>query len=387
MTSIDLGRAREVAEEFAHHETSRFQDLPGQIGLLDLLITLGVAVGTGVVVNIFSWDWNQAVNLTALYSALGIGGFGVLLSLAAYYFRRRVHSDLVTTMSLCPTDLYLQLRKVSEDYLVAENAAASYGQWLSFFQYIQAQAYEYASFVDEGASRRGAVDKESFKREIDSRFERIVDEVMTKLATDRAFLFGFDESETYFFDLFQFGPDEKLFSTHRRRSEKDVNGNPVVDHFRTWVEREGDIGMAIVLKKTLCGTEYAFNTHHQVKDTDRVYFGSRIVAPIPAVNRRPHNLFGALCLNSSDPERLTSGYIPVATILAQCFVPLFYARERGRRRISRRGGNGGSGNSLTAPNVLVYDENEIQPQAASPAHGGSDENTAVPPSDFDLEGG
>jgi hypothetical protein len=210
---------------------------------------------------------------------------------------------------------------------------------------------------------------------------------MTKLESDRAFLFGFDESETYFFDLFEFGPDEKLYSTHRRRSAKDVNGNPVVDRFRTWAEREGDIGMAIVLTKTLCGTEYAFNTAHQVKPTDKLYFGSRIVAPIPAVNRRPHNLYGAICLNSSDPERLTNGHIPTATIFAQCFVPLFYARERGRRRISRRPGNGGSGSSLTSPNPLGYYENESQTQITDPAHGGSDEATAVPPSSLVLEDG
>jgi len=107
-------------------------------------------------------------------------------------------------------------------------------------------------------------------------------------------------------------------------------------HHRSWGEGDGHLGESL-----RTGRDFYVNYHDdpredlntQERPTDKEYFGCRISALIRAADGRKFGVHGAICITSSNPDRLSKSQVGLVANLAQPLSALFYAREIIFRRV------------------------------------------------------
>jgi hypothetical protein len=333
ITRLEHSRDNAVREAEFHAE--RVRSLPHSVAFLDLLTGAFIGLGAGVLGNLLTYEW-QPKQYFVPGMTVGAAVLSFVFAGICWYICRPKSAELARVLRYTPSQLYFELDDIKDDYALVAQEVLYRASWTVFNEVVNERVYQFVDWTEDllssKQSQRGRSEAERLadvRRSFDTLLKLVVDD----LAKNRKEILGYTAEEIYFFDIFELQNDRELHVIARCRSERDAQGRPVNDHFRSWRIGEGDVGMAALLAKPVYGPTENSENHSKTKDTDPNYFASRIVAPIPAVNRRPHNVAGALCINSSLPSRLQREHTSLLANLAFSLAPAFFVKNIAERKL------------------------------------------------------
>jgi hypothetical protein len=244
---------------------------------------------------------------------------------------RTVRSEV----ALSAPDVHQQLIDLKAENGRLEGVGSKLEAWLLFQHDFEREVYRFERGVTEKlrAMSNQTLDPNDTEKEVRQTFEDVLHSLVIRLEQGRGELLGYTDNEVYFFDIFELNErDNRLHKIARACSPE------AKQHARTWAISEGDVGDC-VFKQHAVHVDYRQTprdpTDPNYRESDVANFGCRISTPIFAVDNRPHSAYGALCITSSDPSRLTRDDVVFFENLAQPCASLFQRRRLAIRSIRR----------------------------------------------------
>jgi hypothetical protein len=168
--------------------------------------------------------------------------------------------------------------------------------------------------------------------EIDKEFNQVLENLVTALMSRCGTLFG-HVPDYGFFDVFELQKAECVQLARR------TIGHPE-EHGRSWPIRAGHIGEAVLLGqlvyKNISPEDRDLRREPNSRPTDPQYFQSAIYAPIPAIDRKPHNVYGVVVVTSSTLNGLNLVHATLVQTLAHSIAGAFITRQRAYKRLGER---------------------------------------------------
>jgi len=168
--------------------------------------------------------------------------------------------------------------------------------------------------------------------DIDKEFDQVLENLVSALMSRCGTLFG-HVPDYGFFDVFELQQAECVPLARR------TIGRPE-EHGRRWPIRAGHIGEAVLLGqlvyKNIPPEDRDLEREPNSRPTDPQYFQSSIYAPIPAIDRKPHNVYGILVVTSSTLNGLNPVHATLVQTLAHSIAGAFITRQRAYKRLGER---------------------------------------------------